>query len=260
MQRTSWLAALIALAATPSFGDKAKNAGSALEMVKIPAGTFTMGFGERGGRSSPAHKVTLPAFEIDKYLVTTAAYQACVDAKECPATKQRSAKDKGCNLGQPGKDKQPINCVNYPAADSFCKWAGKRLPTEEEWEYAARGSDERTYPWGNDEPTETTRACWNHKKKKVTDPSPTCDVGSFPDGNSPFGVTDMAGNVDEWTSSPWTMDYDPNDKMAPGAATGHPTRGGGWNTGSPVYLTTWNRIPQYDGGDGQETQGFRCAR
>lgn len=126
---------------------------------------------------------------LDRTEVTVAAYRACVDAKVCP---EPTGTDAECNWGRSGRDDHPINCVTWVQAYTYCDWRGDRLPTDQEWVYAAGGPEGREYPWGDEEPT--TQLCW----KK----SQTCPVGSFPAGNTPEGLQDMAGNVYEWTSTP----------------------------------------------------------
>jgi formylglycine-generating enzyme required for sulfatase activity len=156
-------------------------------MASIPGGTFNMGDGKPG--SSPKKSVTVAAFAMDVNVVTVAEYAACVKAKKCEATDDV----KGCNAFDGGKDKHPINCVSHNRAAAYCAWAGKRLPTEEEWEYAARGGAKgTTYSWGEDPPDK--QLCW-----KRDDAAGTCEAGSFPAGA--FGLFDMNGNVWQHTAS-----------------------------------------------------------
>jgi len=137
---------------------------------------------------------TVSAFCIDKLEVTTASYEACVTEGKC------TAGDSGgfCNGNSSSRSSDPINCVNWPQAEAYCKSKGGRLPTEVEWEFAARGTDGRTHPWGNKAPED--HLCWRRKESEQSGKG-TCPVGSHPKGDSPFGVSDMAGNVREWTSS-----------------------------------------------------------
>jgi formylglycine-generating enzyme required for sulfatase activity len=194
-------------------------------MVRIPAGTFQMGSNDGGTETTPVHTVKVDTFEMDVTEVTVAQYRACVRAGACQAqsTTSRDWFDRGslnetCNYDKPGHGKHPMNCVDWHQAGAFCSWAGKRLPTDEEWEYAARGTDGRKYPWGNDAPSALRlNACgpecvaWAGATMGVDWRPPlypksdhwelTAPVGSFPNGDSPFGVHDMAGNVLEWTST-----------------------------------------------------------
>lgn len=213
-------------------------------MVAIPAGTFQMGSNDGDADEKPVHAVRVAAFQIDRTPVTVAAYKACVNAGVCSAPDT----DEYCNSGKSNKANHPINCVDWTQASSYCGWVNKRLPTEEEWEYAARGTDGRTYPWGNDDIG--AKACWNRWNSKLG----TCAVGTFPRGASPFGVLDMAGNVWEWTSSGYSDDYSKNRANA-----ARVFRGGSWHYGLPSSLRAALRsrgTPSYRDG----FLGFRCAR
>ncbi len=180
---------------------------------------------DAGGASLPAgaltaHAVTVTPFSIDKTEVTVAQYAACMRAGTCAAPRFppgacNSSRNADCaqacniNLGS-AVSQHPMNCVTWEAASAFCRWAGKRLPTEVEWERAARGADGRRYPWGKARPGK--QLCWNHGDVRQ---DKTCPVGAFPAGASPYGVMDMAGNVEEWTST----SYD---------GTRYVTKGGGF--------------------------------
>lgn len=167
-------------------------------MVSVPGGEFAMGCNEAvdsecEDNEKPQRKVDVPGFRIDRTEVTVEAYRQCVDAKRC--TPPDTGEERFCNWGQAGREKHPINCLDWNQAEAFCAWAGKRLPTEVEWEKAARGTDGRVYPWGN---------TWDLPKGNVYETydghKETAPVGSFPDGASPYGALDMAGNVWEWTA------------------------------------------------------------
>jgi len=150
-------------------------------MAFVPAGDFTYGSGETR---------TTGAFFIDIHEVTAGQYKACVDADGC----QYNGGTGSYHTYNNGKDNHPINYVSWHEAVAYCAWKGKRLPTEVEWEKAARGTDGRTYPWGNDAPTcdyAVMNGC-------AGDTQP---VGSKEGGKSPYGAYDMAGNVWEWTNS-----------------------------------------------------------
>ena len=156
-------------------------------MVYIPGGTFQMGYDMAAGdlQSGPPHEVTVEPFFIDKYEVTTDAYGAY--------QKNQNPTGQTGQTGQTEENKLPMTGVNWREADSYCRSLGKRLPTEEEWEFAARGEGGRIYPWGNK--FEVDRA---NVAGVFGSFSP---VGSFPGGDSPFGVSDMSGNAMEWTDS-----------------------------------------------------------
>jgi hypothetical protein len=145
---------------------------------------------------------TLPEFWIDRTEVTARDYQACVAAGQCQAVDARQPRC-NANLGTDGAE-HPANCVEWGGAAAFCHWKGKRLPTSAEWERAARGDDERRYPWGNDRPAK--QLCWQRAGG-----TGSCPVGSRPAGQSPYGVQDMAGNVAEWTATrvptPFGIEY-----------------------------------------------------
>ena len=167
-------------------------------MVLVPAGEFTMGCNEKADSEceedeKPQRQVNLPAFQIDRTEVTVDAYRQCVDARRCtlPDTKGRGS----CNWGVSGREKHPINCIDWNQAEAFCAWAGKRLPTSEEWEKAARGTDGRVYPSGDTLDIDKANVYESYDGYKDTAP-----VGSFPAGASPYGGLDMAGNVWEWTA------------------------------------------------------------
>ena len=174
-------------------------------MILIKGGTFRMGSDSIEGpyNSSPAHVVKVPSFHIDVTEVTVAAYRACVRAGVCTEPLPRS-RWLACTWGAPGLDAHPINCVTWGQADAYCKWAGKELPSEEQWEYAARGTRGRDFPWGMG----LAGHAWGLPEDEDAyvqgcDPGPntTCPVGSAPKGDTPEGVHDLAGNVTEWTAS-----------------------------------------------------------
>jgi formylglycine-generating enzyme required for sulfatase activity len=171
----------------------------------------------------------------------------------------------------------PMNCLDWNEAAAYCKWAGKRLPTEAEWEYAARGSGGYKYPWGNPEPSaERANACgrecvpmakrdldapWSAMYDGSDGAEATANVGSYREGTSPFGVHDMAGNVWEWTADR----YGPyqqaavKDPQGPDAGEYRVNRGGSWTTRDPSWIRAGNR----DGSDPSSRfndLGFRCAR
>ena len=170
-------------------------------MVGIPSGTFTMGDAENFQKPGT---VTVAAFCMDRTEVTVSAYKVCVKSGKCTAANtgdQCNAGFTGREFGRWSRDNHPINCVDWNQATAYCEAQGQRLPTEEEWEYAARGTDGRIYPWGNAEPA--GQLCWDGAGNDLGEGNrkSTCPVASFPAGNSPFGLADMSGNVMEWTSS-----------------------------------------------------------
>jgi formylglycine-generating enzyme required for sulfatase activity len=260
-------------------------------MVPVPGETFRMGSPDEVGGSNehPQHPVTLSPYCIDRTEVTVNAYAACVAAKGCTAAPLTvrwtalSANDvklysRFCNRAdRADRLGHPINCVDWNQAAAYCKWADKRLPTEAEWEYAARGGDGRTYPWGNEAPSaKRLNACgpecvtmaklnlhqdWGKMYDASDGWETTAPVGSFPDAKSPFGVLDMAGNVWEWTAD-WYAAYTNQAVTNPrGAATGaaRVLRGGGWDNSDAASVRAAYR-GRDEASDRRHLVGFRCAR
>jgi formylglycine-generating enzyme required for sulfatase activity len=203
-------------------------------MKRLGGGSFRMASGD------PAR--VLP-FCMDATEVTVAAYRRCVDADACRAD------DLVCGaaatFGAPGASSRPVNCVSWFEADAFCRAHGKRLPTEPEWEWAARGGARaRTYPWGEAEPA--GRACWDGEgnsagKGERTTP---CAVGAHPRSRSADGLEDLAGNVREWTATE--------------VERFRVVRGGSWGDSLPEFLSAgfrgWNAPDER-----MELTGFRCV-
>jgi formylglycine-generating enzyme required for sulfatase activity len=160
-------------------------------MLLVPGGTFVMG-ADAGGQDDehPAHRVTLKAFFLDRTEVTNHAYAACVAAGTCRAPDPVSAERNhfGPDAAFRGPE-QPVSSISWDDARAYCVSVGKRLPTEAEFERAARGDDQRTYPWGNEPPA---------PERAVFGASRTGDVGTHPRGAGPYGHEDLAGNVWEW--------------------------------------------------------------
>jgi formylglycine-generating enzyme required for sulfatase activity len=183
-------------------------------MALVPAGPFTMGADTVGEPDEhPAHVVDLPAFYLDLTEVTNEAWGRCVSAGICPAPDASSAGRNGFGADASFRGPQkPVSAVSWDSARAYCAWHGnKRLPTEAEWEKAARGTDARRYPWGNDEPT--------HDRAVFGAIEFTADVGTRPRGDGPYGHHDLAGNVWEWMEDP----YDPYAYTRPGAGSGRPS-------------------------------------
>ena len=246
-------------------------------MVEIPGGTFAMGSDSRDASENekPVHSVTVRGFRLDRTEVTVQAYAECVRAGACSEPDAFREKLGNfhvfCNWKNPqNRSLHPINCVDSQQAAAFCAWAKKRLPTEEEWEYAARaGSDGRVFPWGNDRPDQTRlNACgsecppnlvakhfprWEPLYEADDGWPETAPVGSFPAGASKHGVLDLAGNLWEWTASEYAL-YDGS-----GAEKKRVLRGGSWGGGDARTERTTNRFRLIPGNRAQFL-GFRCAR
>jgi formylglycine-generating enzyme required for sulfatase activity len=229
-------------------------------MVKVPAGEFFMGCNERVDNAceedeKPGRTVNLPAFSIDKAEVSVEEYQKCVDARQCPQSDER--RYSSCNWGVSGREQHPMNCIDWNQAKTFCEWAGKRLPTEAEWEKAARGTDGRKYPWGDTWQPQKANSYGEDDGFKTTAP-----VGSFPAGVSPYGNLDMAGNVWEWTQDWYDSKYYQNGptKNPRGAEKGglKVARGGSWRDSARGVRVALRR--RYGPRAGVDHVGFRCAQ
>jgi len=221
-------------------------------MIEIPAGPFTMGSDDADPEDGPAQEIDLPAFEIDKFEVTYADFDAFSKRTGYTTYAEQQGVGSWRNEWGMGEDNHPVVMVTWDDATAYCEWLGKRLPTEAEWEKAARGEDGRRFPWGND---------WDPNKANVKETGlrGTVAVGSFGAGASPYGVDDMTGNVWEWTAD-WYQAY-------PGNTVDDPyygeqfrvTRGGGWFDEEP-QSTTFNRNAADPAKTANDDVGFRCVR
>jgi serine/threonine-protein kinase len=231
-----------------------------ISMRLVPAGEFTMGSDHDSDTGNPAHRVSLEAFYMDKYEVTNAHYQTCVTAGVCQPPEYIKSDFRDSYYGTSQYDNFPVIYVNWNMAKTYCEtWRGARLPTEAEWEKAARGTDERSYPWGEE------ISC----KQANFDGFPgqpsfcvgeTSEVGQYESGKSPYGLYDMAGNVFEWTSSIHaSYPYDAADGREELKRGGDRViRGGAWSEGpndQQVFYRSWIG-PNLS----ESAIGFRCAR
>jgi len=223
-------------------------------MVSIPAGEFTMGSQDGDADERPAHKVYVDIFFMDVYEVTVGQYAEFLRSGEARAPLDWNT------INQSANQKRPVANVDWADAAAYCKWAGKRLPTEAEWEKAARGTDGRLYPWGNDPPTPLHA---NYGKMGSHDYGTLTPVGTLEDGKSPYGIYDMAGNVWEWVSDWYDNDY---YKNSPQQNPGGPSmggfkviRGGSW-TSSPRNLRSADRYWDPPSFRSLYFPGFRCAK
>lgn len=224
------------------------------DMVTIPAGPFVRGTQAGGFDEQPERSIYLDSFSIDRYEVTNGQYQAFVTKTNHrhPGPPSRYAK----NMVRMRGLNQPVVYVSWDDADAYCRWKGKRLPTEAEWEKAMRGTDGRLWPWGNVQ--DLNAANW----ARVDDGfEATAPVGSLKHDVSPYGIVDGAGNVMEWVADWYAEDSyrDPADKNPLGPEHGlfRVMRGGAYtSTGSDIRITSRSKmVPDFR----DETIGFRCA-
>ncbi|MFO0592673.1 MAG: bifunctional serine/threonine-protein kinase/formylglycine-generating enzyme family protein [Polyangiaceae bacterium] len=290
---TASVTAALSTSATASTTTAAAAGKCPENMIAIPGGAMFMGARDliEQADAKPPHRVQISTFCIDKTEVTTAAYQACVDKGVCERAldhvswpnvtdAQKKKYSDFCNAGKADRAAHPINCVAWPMADNYCRQMGRRLPTEAEWEYAARGSSQKKYPWGDEPPSATRlnacgKECAEHWKKSANETRKTMfeeddghvgtsPVGAFPAGASAHGVLDLAGNVWEWTSD-YYAPYAETDSASPPVDPKGPDKGdrrvlrGGDFLGSEP---DWSR-PAYRWKTDPDTYnhaiGFRCA-
>ena len=222
-------------------------------LVYVPAGEFAMGSTDQDSLASkderPQHPVTLDAFWIDQTEVTNAMYAKCVNAGNC---KPPINTDHFINTGYAN---HPVVSVDWSQANAYCVWSERRLLTEAEWEKAARGTDGRIYPWGNEAPS---NAFLNYNDA-VKD---TTAVGQYPNGKSPYGAYDMAGNVWEWTNDWYSETYyqssSASNPVGPASSAYQAFRGGSWNN-NDYFVRSANRGWVEPTSTGYFI-GFRCAQ
>lgn len=228
------------------------------EMTKIPRGEFLMGTFERHNDEGPLHVAFANGFYIDNYEVTNGDYKEYIDATgHVPPDHwaDRSASDWSDGEDFSKIKTHPVVFVDWYDGGSYCKWKGKRLPTEWEWEKAARGTDGRTYPWGND--FDMTKS-----NNPIAESEGTMAVGSFPQGNSPYGLFDMSGNVWEWVTDEYRM-HPGSDNLNREEDRGHKMlKGGSWwscsfyncGTSAPSYNRSF-----FSADTKSSSYGFRCV-
>jgi len=233
-------------------------------MAQVPAGEFWMGCNDAVdnqclGDEKPYHKVYLDTFYLDKYDVTVEQYASCAQAGKCSS----ALTGESCDGGRLGRGNNPINCVDWYQAKAYCEWVGKRLPSEAEWEKAARGTDGRKYPWGNREAGCDYAIMWMIGEDEAgCGRRSSWPVGSRPLGASPYGAMDMAGNVWNWVVDWYDEGYYKKspDRNPTGPASGaaRVLRGGSWH----YYQSYLRSSARYGYAPFVRSSGvgFRCAR
>lgn len=235
-------------------------------MVRVPGGPFTMGRDGGPPEEGPAHEVVLPPFYIDRNLVTIAEYAKFIQAKGPLGPKgemyldvadpdNRIHRIGAAWQAEPGSELYPASEMSWYGAVAYCAWVGKQLPSEAEWEKAARGTDQRLYPWGNDPPN-AERGFFGRYRGE------TAPVGRFAAGASPYGVLDMAGQLWEWTRSiAVRYPYDPKDSRENLSVESPRVTRGGSSSSDPGGLTATSRhiVGPERQASGHAYHGFRCV-
>jgi formylglycine-generating enzyme required for sulfatase activity len=225
------------------------------DMIAIPAGPFAMGQDGSKPKNGPAHQVDLPAYEIDRFELTNDEFAHFINVTGYVSYAEENSSKNWRDAYEAKGGNHPVVYVTWDDATAYCEWAGKRLPSEAEWEKAARGENGNAYPWGN----EFSADNGNFYEGGIRG---TTAVGSFPGGASPYGLEDMAGNVREWVAD-YFQAYEGQ------AADADPffgeenrvNRGGGWFDGLDGELvTTYNRNAGPPGTSANDDIGFRCVR
>jgi formylglycine-generating enzyme required for sulfatase activity len=237
---------------TPTLGISSTVLGSdGMILLYVPAGEFTMG-SEVRAEEGPLHQVTISAFWIDQTEVTNAMYAKCVKANQCRPPRVTSSNTRENYYYNPEFANYPVISVSWNDANTYCSWVGRKLPTEAEWEKAARGIDGRIYPWGDDEPDGTLLNL---------DIADTTQAGAFPGGVSIYGALDMAGNVWEWVSdwygAAYYQDSPATDPLGPEAGELRVLRGGSWGSPGDGFYSAlrYKNGPRFN----NLQIGFRCA-
>lgn len=300
---------------TPTLGPGSTRTGQdGMILMYVPAGEFSMGgtqalveqikttYAREGAPldwfevkddaadSEPAHTVALNAFWMDQTEVTIAQYKKCVQAGGCREAAPQAGHNSDLYLplyNDPAYANHPVSYVNWEMAAAYCSWAGRRLPTEAEWEMAARGSDGRIHPWGDHHTLEEAYippiGCSDKTDSSPYAPAgmplpgcifslpysedlPLLPVGTFPKGASPFGVLDMAGNVSEWVSDWYSPTYyaesPSSNPQGPKAGTVHVQRGSNFNTNAnngEFIITLRGHGSEVEKQNYWSSLGFRCA-
>lgn len=237
---------------TPGMGSTMVSEKDGMVLVFVPEGEFTMGSNVNSDEQ-PIHQVYLESFWIDQTEVTNIMYTKCVVEGDCAPPSSTRSFGREVYFGNSKFDDFPVIYVNWYKANAYCKWAGRQLPTEAQWEKAARSTDGRTYPWG--EGIDCTKANYN----SFSCFGDTAEVGGYPDGASIYGALNMAGNVWEWVNSLYQpYPYDENDGREDLTASGSRVlRGGAWyyDVGNVRSANRYGDDPS----NADNVVGFRCA-
>ncbi|MCL4275603.1 MAG: SUMF1/EgtB/PvdO family nonheme iron enzyme [Anaerolineales bacterium] len=249
-------AATVTITPTPGIGSTTISERDGMVMVFVPAGEFTMGSDNGEPDEKPVHQVYLDAFWIDQTEVTNAMYTTCVADGGCTPPSSSRSYTRNSYYGNSEFNDYPVIYVNGYQANAYCQWAGRSLPTEAEWEKAARGTDGRTYPWG--EGISCDNANYYAGRLCVGD---TSKVRSYESGKSPYGAYDMTGNVWEWVNDWYSSAYYEEspllNPLGPHSGQTRIARGGAWSTREYRSRSTYrNSISPTIDGDGL---GFRCS-
>lgn len=231
-------------------------------MALVPAGEFIMGNNNGQEGEKPVHIVYLDVFYIDIYEVTNKQYKDCVDAGVCQSPQHTGSNSHSNYYGNSQYDNYPVIYVNWNMAKTYCEWRQAKLPTEAQWEKAARGTDGRTYPWGEEVP-DCSKANYSGPDRICV--GDTTAIGSYESGKSPYGIYDMAGNVWEWVTDWYSETYYRNSPAAnplgPDFGQVRVVRGGAW-LGLYYFLQASGRHSVSDWQDALGTSidvGFRCS-
>jgi formylglycine-generating enzyme required for sulfatase activity len=244
----------VTMTAIASLAEKTDSKG--VIMLRVPSGDFNMGSNTSDASDEkPAHTVSLDDYYIDKFEVTNALYKACVEDGKCDPPKYLyffPESPSKIYYGNSLYDHYPVVYVDWNMAEAYCEWRGARLPTEAQWEKAARGgTDERIYPWGND--LECRQANYQRCVNR------TSEVGVYKDGKSLYGAYDMAGNVLEWVADWYSANYYENlfsnNPTGPISGQSRVLRGGSW---AKYDVRVSNRIGIAPSSATFDI-GFRCA-
>jgi eukaryotic-like serine/threonine-protein kinase len=228
-------------------------------MMLVPVGNFSMGSDTGENDEKPMHTVYLDAYYVDKYEVTNKLYKACVEAGVCQPPVKTSSVTRASYYANSQFDNYPVIYVDWNMANAYCEWRRARLPTEAEWEKAARGTDGRIYPWGANIDCPFANYSGSEKGACVGDTTP---VGSYANGVSPYGVYDMVGNVWEWVNDWYSETYyqsSPTENpLGPDSGQGRVLRGGSWYS-NDLDVRSASR-DRYDPTSPNDNIGFRCSR